>query len=120
MKATLCLIGFLSLLTLNVAGQHQTIEIEKPQSAKLVGGIVTDPSGAVVPDVIVEERSQNWGTVLRSTKTDENGRFKFPAIQNKAVYYLQLSCYGFDPLRIKVRIDKKAKSPLILKMVIAT
>lgn len=79
MRATSFLIGFLSLFTLNVAGQYQTIEIEKPQSAKLVGGIVTDPSGAVVPDVIVEERSQDWGTVLRSTETDENGRFEFPA-----------------------------------------
>ena len=120
MRATSFLISFLSLLTLNAAGQYQTIEIEKPQSAKLVGGIVTDPSGAVLPDVVVEERSQDWGTVLRSTETDDNGRFKFRATQNKAVYYLQFSRSGFDPLRIKLRIDKKAKSPLILKMWIAT
>ena len=120
MRATLFLIGFLSLLSLSLAGQYQTIEIEKPQSAKLVGGIVTDPSGAAVPDVIVEERSQDWETVLRSTETDKNGRFKFPATPKKAVYYLQFLRSGFDPLRIKLRLDKKATSPLILKMWIAT
>jgi hypothetical protein len=109
-----------SLLSLRLAGQNAVIEIEKPQSAKLVGGIVNDPSGAALPDVIVEERSQDWETVLRSTKTDENGRFKFPATPSKAVYYLQFSRSGFDPLRIKLRIDKKAKSPLVLKMWIAT
>ena len=113
-------IGFLSLLSLSLADQYEIVEIEKPQSAKLVGAIVTDPSGAAVPHVIVEERSQDWETVLRSTETDEKGGFKFPATKGKAVYYLQFSHYGFDPLRIKLRIDKKAKSPLVLKMVIAT
>jgi len=117
----LLVIAVLSLLSLSLAGQgYETVEIEKLQSAKLVGGIVTDPSGAVLPDVIVEERSQDWKTVLRSTGTDEKGRFDFPATQRKAVYYLQFSRSGFDPLRIKLRIDKKAKSPLVLKMVIAT
>jgi len=119
-RANLFVIGFLSLLSLRLAGQYETIEIEKPQSAKLVGGTVTDPSGAALPDVIVEERSQDWETVLRSTETDKKGRFKFPTTQSKAVYYLQFSRSGFDPLRIKLRIDKRAKSPLVLKMVIAT
>jgi len=42
----LFLIGFLVLRSLSLGGQYETIEIEKPQSAKLVGGIVTDPSAA--------------------------------------------------------------------------
>ena len=85
-----------------------------------VGGTVTDPSGAALPDVIVEKRSQDWETLLRSTESDEKGGFKFPATRGNAVYHLQFLRSGFDRLRIKLRIDKRAKSPLVLKMVTAT
>jgi len=62
------------------------VELEEPQLAQVVGALVTDPSGTAVPDVVVQERSQDWGTVLRSTKTDERGRFRFPTTRDKAVY----------------------------------
>jgi len=119
-RATLFVISLLSLLCLSLAGQNAIIEFEKTQPAKSVGAMVTDPSGAALPDVTVEERSQDWTTVLRSTETDESGRFNLTATQGKTFYYLQFSHSGFNPLRIKLQLDKKAKAPLVLKMWIAT
>jgi hypothetical protein len=55
----------------------EIVEIEKPQVAKTVAGVANDPSGAALPDVTVEERSDDWKTVLRSTQNDEKGRFHF-------------------------------------------
>jgi hypothetical protein len=67
----------LTFLSVGVAGQMEIVEIEKPQVAKTVAGVANDPSGAALPDVTVEERSDDWKTVLRSTQTDEKGRFHF-------------------------------------------
>ena len=55
----------------------EIFEIEKVQLAKSVAGIVSDPSGSALPGVTVEDRSEDWKTVLRSTETDEKGRFAF-------------------------------------------
>jgi hypothetical protein len=64
----------------------ETVEIEKPQVAKKLAGVVNDPSGASLSDVTVEERSDDWKTVPRSTRTDETGRFHFSR-SAKTVYY---------------------------------
>lgn len=120
MRHTLFTFWCLLLLTLGISAQHEIVEIEQPQSAKAVAGVVVDPSGAPLSGVTVEERSEDWKAVLRSTETDENGRFHFKPSQNKTVYYLYLSRYGFNWLRIKLQLSKTAKSPLVVKMPIGT
>src|ERR1700722_1744824 len=110
------------ILLFNLWGvaQNQLVEIETPQLAKSVAGVVNDPSGAVLPTVTVEERSEDWKTVLRSTETDGNGRFHFSSNRNKTIYYLQFSLAGFNPLRIKLQLDKKANAAVVVKLPIAT
>jgi len=108
------------LFSLTGVAQLQIVEIEKPQLAKSVGGVVNDPSGAALPGVTVEERSQDWKTILRSTETDRVGRFHFSSTRNKTVYYLQFSRYGFDWVRIKLQLDKNTKAPIVVKMPIGT
>lgn len=98
----------------------EVVEIDTPQFAKSVAGVVNDPSGAALPGVTVEERSEDWKTVLRSTETDGKGRFRFSPKRNQAIYYLQFSRSGFNWLRIKLQLDKKAKSAVVLKMPIGT
>lgn len=121
MRSALLTIGWLSLLSLSVVAQMEIVEIEGPQSAKSVAGVVLDPSGAALPGVTVEERTEDWKAVLRSTETDENGRFHFSPSRNKAVYCLQFSRSGFNWLRMKLQLDKKAKPPLVVvKMPIGT
>jgi len=98
----------------------EIVEIEQPQLVKSLKGVVNDPSGAAIPGVIVEERSADWKEVLRSTETDERGRFHFRKTQNKAVYYIEFSRSGFDFLRVKIQLAKKGKPSLVVKLPIAT
>ena len=119
-KNRLFAIACLSFSSVILAAQMEVVEIEKPQLAKSVAGFVVDPSGAGLSGVRVEERSGDWKTVLRSTKTDDKGRFHFSNSGNKSVYYLQFSRFGFNWLRLKLQLDKTVKRPIIIKMPIGT
>ena len=109
-----------TLLNLSAVAQMEIVEIEEPQLAKSVAGVVNDPSGAALPGVTVEERSADWKKVLRSTETDDKGRFHFSQTEHKIVYYLEFSRSGFNRLRIKIQRDKKAKPSVVVKMWLGT
>jgi len=94
----------------------EIVEIEKPQLAKSVAGVVADPSGGPLSGVMVEERSEDWKTVLRSTETDGKGRFRFSATPKKSLYQLQFGRAGFNWLRITLKLDKKAGAVITVKM----
>jgi hypothetical protein len=123
--AIICLL----LFSLRAVAQTAIVEIEKLQFAKSVAGIVTDPSGAVMGDVTVEERTDDWKKVLRTTETDDKGRFRFhvrskgrfrfPA-RSKPVYYLEFSRAGFNWVRLKLQLDKKAKPVIMVEMPVGT
>jgi Carboxypeptidase regulatory-like domain len=110
----------LFLFSFGANAQMEIVEIEKPQPAKSVAGVVADPSGVPIAGVKVEERSADWKTVLRSTETDEKGRFSFSATPQKTLYQLQLGYPGFNWLRITLKLDKKAGTVIAVKMTIAT
>src|SRR6185437_3670577 len=99
--------------------QYQLIEIEEVQLSRSTAGVVIDPSGAAIPNVTIEERSDDWKIVLRTTHSDEKGRFHFSSDPNRTIH-LEFSSPGFDLLRIRVRLDKKGEAKLVVKMVIAT
>jgi hypothetical protein len=98
----------------------EIVEIEKPQVAKSVSGIVNDPSGAALPGVTVEERSDDWKTVLRSTETDDHGRFHLSRSRNKTIYHLQFSRSGFNWVRVKLQLGKNAVPGITVKMPLGT
>lgn len=107
------------MLNLWAVAQYQLIEIEELQLLKSTAGVVIDASGAAIPNVTVEERSNDWKIVFRTTHTDEKGRFHFSR-DPKRVVYLEFSSPGFNRLRIRVRLDKKGEAKLAVKMSIAT
>jgi len=72
----------------------EIIEIEKPQPAKSVAGIVSDPSGSPLLGVTVEERSDDWKSVLRAPETDDKGRFHFSATPKKTLITSNLDVPG--------------------------
>ncbi len=72
-----------------------------------LAAVVLDPSGAPIQGAFVEEFSPDWKESLRSTKTDTTGEFTFTPVKGRDVYYLQLRMNGFDPLRVRVKIDPK-------------
>ena len=128
-RNSLLAITCLLLFSLRAVAQTEIVEIEEPQFAKSVAGIVTDPSGAVIGSVTVEERTDDWKKVLRTTETDDKGRFRFrshskgrfrfPA-RTKPVYYLEFSRSGFNRVRLKLQLDKKAKPVIMVEMPLGT
>ena len=120
MRNALLKITCLSLFSLGAFAQMEIVEIEKPQPARSVAGLVSDPSGSALPNVTVEERSEDWKTVLRSTETDDKGRFHFSKTPRKTTYRLQFGCSGFNWVRITLRLDKKAATAVVVKMPLGT
>jgi hypothetical protein len=122
--AIICLL----LFSLRAVAQNTIVEIEELQFAKSVAGIVTDPSHAAIGSVTVEERTEDWKKVLHTTETDDKGRFRFhvhskgrfrfPA-PGKPVYYLEFSRSGFNRVRLKLELDKKAEPVIKVEMPVA-
>jgi len=82
--------------------------IEDLQPAQRVEGVVLDPSGAPIPNMTVTDRTEEWVAVLRTTTTDSNGRFRFSPQRGKSVYYLRFDNALFNPLELRLKLDKKA------------
>lgn len=113
------IVAIVCVLNLWAAAQMQLIEIQELQLSRSSAGVVIDPSGATIPHVTIEERSDDWKIVLRTTFSDEEGRFHFSRHPNRVVH-LEFSSPGFNRLRIRVRIDKTGEAKLVVKMSIAT
>lgn len=113
-------VGFIFLVPIHLHAQVQIVEIEKVQLATSLAAVVTDITGTRRSGVLVEEFSSDWKQSLRSTKTDAKGRFTLAPVKGRDVYYLQLRMDGFDPLRVRVKIDPKKGKNLRLELKIAT
>jgi hypothetical protein len=111
---------FIFLVPIHLHAQYQIIEIEKVQLATSLSAVVIDNTGSPMLGVVIEEFSSDWKQSLRSTKTDATGGFTLAPVKGRDVYYLQLKMNGFDPLRVRVKIDPKQGKNLRLKLEIAT
>ena len=87
---------------------RELVVIEELQPAQRVEGVVLDPSGAPIPNMTVTDRTEEWVAVLRSTTTDSNGHFRFSSQRGKSVYYLRFDNALFNPLQLRLKLDKKA------------
>jgi Carboxypeptidase regulatory-like domain len=87
---------------------RELVVIDELQPAQQVEGVVVDPSGAPIPDVTVTDRSEEWIAVLRFTKTDSRGHFRFSRQRGKSVYYLRFDHPLFNPLELRLKLDKRA------------
>jgi hypothetical protein len=100
--------------------QVQLVEISNVQVASSLSALVQDHVGNPIPNVVVEEFSSDWKKVLREITTDSAGKFSLAPVPGRKLYYLQLSAYGFNPLRVRVRVDPKRGKKLTLTLEIAT
>lgn len=112
--------SYLFLVPIQLRAQYMTVEIEKVQLVRSLTAVTLDPSGSPIPGVLVEEFSSGWKESLRSTKTDATGRFTFTRVKGRDIYYLQLMMNGFDPLRVRVKINWMRGKNLQLELKIAT
>jgi len=117
-----CFVGcFLFLISAHLHAQGVSIiEYQNVQLARSLAAVVYDPGHFPMAGVLVEEFSPDWEKSLRSTRTDAAGGFTFAPVKGRAVYYLQLRMEGFNPLRVRVKVDPKRGKDLQLKMVLST
>jgi Carboxypeptidase regulatory-like domain len=87
---------------------RELVVIKELQQAQQVEGFVLDPSGAPIPDMTVTDRSEQWVAILRSTTTDSKGHFRFARQRGKTVYYLRFDDAAFNPLELRLKLDKTA------------
>ncbi|HEX4487727.1 MAG TPA: carboxypeptidase-like regulatory domain-containing protein [Terriglobales bacterium] len=87
---------------------RELVTIDELQPAQRVEGVVLDPSGAPIPNMTVTDRTEEWVAVLRSTTTDSTGHFRFSSQRGKGVYYLRFDNAAFNPLQLRIKLDKKA------------
>jgi hypothetical protein len=91
----------------------QTVQIEVNGHA--LSGIVTDPNGRPLSDVLVERVGAIWTHRYSVVFTDSKGRFRFSRVPDGA-YYLKLSKPNFSTLKVKVRLRTRSKSKLNLTL----
>jgi len=108
MRKALAIVLACALFATSAKAVRELVIIYEPQPAQRVEGVVLDPSGASIPDMMVTDRSEDGVTVLRSTKTDSNGHFYFSAQRGKTVYCLRFDHPLFNPLQVKLKLDKNA------------
>src|SRR5271156_2868819 len=84
------------LLIVMVAGPL-TVPVAHAQNGGEITGTITDPTGAVVPNVDVKITSVETGS-SRATKSNGAGRFDFPGLDN-GDYNLTASSTGFQAYR---------------------
>ena len=56
----------------------------------------------------VTDRTEDATAVLRSTKTDAKGHFRFSIQRGKTVYCLRFDHPLWNPLQIRLKLDKHA------------
>ena len=100
--------------------QVATVEIGKIQIAKALTGTVVDAVDSAVPGVQVLEVSSDWKTVLRTTTTDRNGKWTLATVPKQQVYYLRFIAYGFNPLQVRVKLNRTKGMDLRFKLPFAT
>lgn len=61
----------------------ERVEIQHLQFSRTLSVTVTDPSDSPVPGAKVEEMSSDWKQVLRSTDTDDKGRFALAPVHGR-------------------------------------
>lgn len=80
-----------------------------------ISGVVTDPTGAILPNAIVLLRGEATGVVL-STKTDAAGAYLFELL-NPALYSVQIQAPGFKQFQVQhIRVEVAGRVGINAKM----
>jgi hypothetical protein len=108
------MVGLLwAILASSAKAVREIVTIEEPQPAQRVEGYVFDAAQYPVSGVTVTDRA-NDGSVLRSTTTDAQGYFKFRARAGKTLYCLRFDHPSFNPLQLRLKLDKHAPHKAIV------
>src|SRR5206468_3877309 len=79
-----------------------------------VSGVVTDKSGAVLPNVQVTLRLPDGST--RTTVTDVEGRYRFDRVAVGQNYSLRFALPGFRPIERPISVNLGQTSPVNMQL----
>lgn len=88
------------------------IQYARIQKAKNLAGVVRDEVGAPLPEVAVEEMSDDWTAVLQQTTTDNEGRWSLSVRPERKIHNIRLKKSTFHQLRFRVSLTHRAAKPL--------
>src|SRR5437868_5246288 len=94
-------------VSMRVGGESQVWYMYGVQVVKSVSGVLQDEDGTPLRDATVEEFSPNWKRVLRTRTTNRDGEFSFTLVRDRKIHWLQISPTGFNPLRMRLRLDRE-------------
>jgi len=109
-KAAISLI-FVALLAV-CSADESTIEYARVQKAQSLSGVIRDQVGEPIPQVAVDEMSDDWSAVLQHTVTDAAGHWSLPVLPGRRLHSIRLLKSTFHPLRFRVELTRRAKKPL--------
>ena len=90
---------------------QETIQVDAEIKSRSLSGVVTDPSGAVASQVLVEKVRPGCGKRISAVFSDTDGHFAF-AGAGPGTHFLRISKPGFNTMLLKVKVSAKAKSTL--------
>jgi len=79
-------------------------------------GLANEPAKGVTVDLC----SQDWKTVITSTKTDEHGYFSLGKPATGELFYIRLSAPGINPYELRVCVKKHGPQGLTIHLSVAT
>lgn len=97
-------------------GNESIIQYAGIQKAQRLSGVIRDPAGAAIPQVVVQEMSSDWTRVLQQTETDAGGHWTLPALRERRVHNVRFLKYGFHQIRFRVRLKSQARKALDFEM----
>ena len=113
-KASISLI-FVALLTVSNADES-TIEYSRVQKAQSLSGVIRDQAGEPIPQVAVDEMSDDWSAVLQHTTTDETGHWSLPVLPGRKVHSIRFLKSAFHQLRFRVELTRRATKTIDFKL----
>jgi hypothetical protein len=106
----------ISLIVVAVVGvcyaDESTIQYAGVQEAQRLSGVIRDQAGAPIPQIAVEEVSDDWSKVLQETTTDADGHWALPALGGRRIHNIRFLKGGFHQVRFRVRLTRRATKPL--------
>jgi len=129
-----CMIPFasilLALLSVPLAGQQTSIDDQRLKiSQKLKGHVEVSGSPDGVEGVLVEVCGSPWkmkgevscNKLLGSMRTNATGKFFFPSIRGKGIYYIRFfKTGGFNPLFVLVQLKDSGTPELTIDLPVAS
>ncbi len=92
--------------------EESTVEYAHVQKAQSLSGVIRDQTGVPIPQVAVEEMSDDWSTMLQQTTTGVDGHWSLPVLRGGRTHNIRFLKHGFKQLRLRIKLTQRPTRPL--------